>query len=541
MVVRGGVVLAMAVFVVVSAQAQELRQTIDAEIRKAWQRENVAAPPLADDATFLRRIYLDLTGLIPTHDEAKAFLDDADPQKRTKLIDRLLAAPRYGLHQSDVWDLVYFGRNPPGYDASKREGFKKWLEKSFAENMPYDMLARSLLKAEGNTAEQVAPMYLLQYDRHPEDAAVAVSQTFLGVQLQCARCHDHPYEPWEQQEFYGLAAFFARLVRVQAGKVENLDKLFVGEMNTGEVKFTGPASEATSGKEGVPVKPKFLAAAPLEEPDFSKDFKDEKRPKEGEPPPAPKFSRKDKLAEWVTSSENRLFARAAVNRIWSQYMGRGLVHPVDNMSESNKPSHPELLERLAGEFVLHKFDIKWLVHEIVSSETYQASAVGDSTEPMPQWFQRARVRPLSAEELLESWRVATGYEAYIEASGKKKDGGRYHGVTFDYIRKYFGEPNNGVGDFQGGMQEHLYLNNGELPRLLVHDKGSFLESLAKTDDPVNSRIERLFLATLSRRPTDDERQKFAEYITVEQKEKMSERIREAMWALITSSEFRFNH
>ena len=341
-----------------------LRGVIDTEVRKGWDREKVSTPAPADDATFLRRVSLDLTGIIPTGDEARAFLDDSDPQKRARLIDRLLDSPRYAIHQADLWDLVYFGRNPPGYDASKRDGFRKWLVTAFEQNLPYDQLVRALLRAEGNSAEQGSPMYLLQYDRHPEDAAVAVSQTFLGVQLQCARCHDHPYEPWKQNDFYGMAAFFARLVRVPAGKAENLDKLFVGEMNTGDVKFTGKASEAKAGKEGIPVKPKFLAAEALDEPDFSAEFKDEKRPKEGEPPPSPKFSRKDRLADWITSSENRLFARAAVNRVWSQFMGRGLVHPVDNMSESNSPSHPELLDRMSQEFVVQKFDLKWLIRDI---------------------------------------------------------------------------------------------------------------------------------------------------------------------------------
>jgi hypothetical protein len=328
---------------------------------------------------------------------------------------------------------------------------------------------------------------------------------------------------------------------VQVGQVEKLDKLFVAEMNTGDVKFTGKASEAKAGKEGIPVKPKFLAAAALEEPDLSAEFKDEKRPKDGEPPTAPKFSRKDQLAAWVTSPENRLFARAAVNRVWSQFMGRGLVHPVDNMSESNKPSHPELLERLSAEFVAHKFDMKWLIRELVSSDAYQLSSVGDTTEAQPQWFQRARVRPLSAEELVESWRIATGYDAWLQASGKKPEGGRFYGLTFDYVRQFFGEPNNGVGDFQGGLHEHLYLNNGELDRLLISDKGSFLESLTKTEEPIESRVERLFLATLSRRPSEVEKARFAEFLSPMDKQKASQVAREAVWALLTCSEFRFNH
>ncbi|HZZ72603.1 MAG TPA: DUF1549 and DUF1553 domain-containing protein [Pirellulales bacterium] len=523
-----------------ASAADELRGAIDAEIRQVWSREKIALPAPADDSTFLRRVSLDLTGIIPTADEAKAFLDDADPHKRAKLIDRLLASPRYAIHQADVWDLVFFGRNPPGEDSNKREGFDRWLQQAFEQNLPYDALARAMLKAEGNSAEQGAPLYLLQYDRHPEDAAVAVSATFLGVQLQCARCHDHPYEPWKQNDFYGLAAFFARLVRVKAGQADKLDKVFVAEMNTGEVKFTGKASEAKAGKEGVPVKPKFLAGAVLEEPDLAAEFKDEKRPKEGEPPRPPKFSRKDKLAEWITT-DNRLFARAAVNRVWSQYLGRGLVHPVDNMSESNPPSHPALLDRLASEFVSHHYDLKWLIRELVSSDTYQLTMAGATTEAQPRWFQRARVRPLSAEELLESWRRAAGYDAWAAASGKKIEGGRFHGVTWDYVRNFFGEPNNGVGDFQGGLQEQLYLDNGELNRLMVQDKGSFLESLTKADEPLDARIERLFLATLSRRPSTEERSRFAEQLTVKDPQKLPEAVREAVWTLLTCSEFRFNH
>ena len=158
-----------------------------------------------------------------------------------------------------------------------------------------------------------------------------------------------------------------------------------------------------------------------------------------------------------------------VDRVWAQYLGRGLVHPVDNMSESNLPSHPALLDALAQELAAHKFDLKWLVREIVSSQTYQLSGKGSVAEALPQWFEQARTRPLSAEELLESWRVATGYDDWYATTSKKEDK-RFYGVTFDYIRRYFGEPNNGVGDFQGGMHEHLYLNNGELGRLITSEK-----------------------------------------------------------------------
>lgn len=515
-----------------------LRGVIDAELQKVWEREKVSPAEAADDAAFLRRVHLDLTGLIPDYATTASFLADADPDKRAKLVDRLLDDPRYAQHQADVWDMIFFGRNPPGYDAPKREGFQSWLRESFAKNEPYDRLVRAMLRGEGNTAEQGAPMYLVQYDRRPEDATIAVTQNLLGVQLQCARCHDHPYEKWTQRDFYGMSAFFARLTTVRHGKHNNLDKIYVAEMNTGEVKFTGSAKDAVPGKEGEPIKPKFLFGDALDEPDLSPEFKNEKRPADGQPPAAPKFSRKDKLADWVASADNPYFARAAVNRVWAQFLGRGLVHPVDNMSPSNPATHPELLEHLAVEFRGHAFDLKWLVREICNSRAYQLASTGDVTEPAPRWFERARTRPLSAEELLESWRVATGYDEVVKRSGKKVEG-RFHGLTWDYVRRFFGEPTSGTGDFQGGLQEHLYLNNGELGRLISSEPGSLLAELNVADKPWEVKVDRLFLSTLNRAPSSDERTRFVEHLSV--KENAQDRARDAIWVLLSCGEFRFNH
>lgn len=502
----------------------------------------MAPPPLCDDATFLRRVWLDLCGIIPTADEARAFLDDASPTKRAELVDRLLADPRYAVHQADEWDMLLFGRNPPGYEAPNREGFKRWLQSAFAANTRYDELVRALLKAEGNTVEQGATMYLVQYDRHPEDAAMAVSQTFLGVQLQCARCHDHPYESWTQRDFYGMAAFFARLQMVKAGKLKlddkDLEKVYLAELNTGDVKFTGPAKDSKPGQKGEPVGPKFLLGDPLAEPDLSAEFKDEKRAPDGQAPQPPKFSRKDKLAEWVTAPANPYFARAVVNRVWAQYLGRGLVHPVDNMSASNPPSHPELLAILAEQFVAHQFDLKWLTRELVNSRTYQAASTGPVSDARPRWFERARSRPLSAEELLESWCVATNFDAIAQRKPNEHKG-RFYGLTFDYVRRYFGEPTSGVGDFQGGLHEHLYLNNGELGRLLSSEKDGLVDRLVNSSDPWEARVEHLFLAALSRRPSGEEQAQFVEFCSVPEKQQVQERVQQAIWVLLTCSEFRF--
>src|SRR5205823_8729097 len=190
---------------VAAQDARPLRQVIDGEIKSAWQREKITPASRADDSAFLRRVYLDLLGSVPTADEASRFLADPDGKKREKLIDRLLDDPRFSSHQADVWDLVFFGRNPAGYEATrKRDGFKKWLTEKFAKNVPYDQWVRDLLLAEQDGSE----VFYIQYRSQPEEATVGISRIFLGTQLQCARCHDHPYESWTQKDFYGMAGFF---------------------------------------------------------------------------------------------------------------------------------------------------------------------------------------------------------------------------------------------------------------------------------------------------------------------------------------------
>jgi len=530
----------------IAADDPGLRSVIDRETKAAWGREKISPAPAADDAEFLRRVYLDLCGTIATHDEARAFLDDKDPAKRSKLIDRLLADPRFAQHQADIWDLLFFTRRPPGYETDKREHFQAWLRKQFADGVPYDRWVAAILKAEGNTVDQGPPMYFVQYRNQPEDATEAITQTFLGVQLQCARCHDHPYEPWKQVDFYGMAAFLARLEVVTVGKQGNFSKFAIGEHSTGDILFTGPAKEQAPGKKGDPIQPKLLLGSSLKEPELPKDFKEVKFAANKAPDP-PKYSRKNELADWITNEKNPYFARAAANRVWGQFMGRGIVHPVDNMSPANEPSHPELLDELAKQLVAHKFDLKWYIRELVNSETYQRSSRGGDGEQFPRWFAAARTRPLAAEELIESWRIATGFDAAEAAAGKKPEGkdlkeSRFRPLGSGYLLTFFGAPNSGVGDFQGGMHEHLYLNNGPLASIVTAGKGTLLEAMLDEKTPVEERIERLYLQTINRRPTEAEQAKLASYVAVKsQAGNPQEQWRNAIWALITCSEFRFNH
>ena len=516
--------------VVVGAD-RPLRATVDAEIEAVWKKEKVTPAQPATDAEFLRRVSVDLVGVAPGYNETLAFLDSKDPDKRGKLIDKLLDDPRFARHQADIWDMILFGRNPPGFGTDRREGFVSWIRSRFEKNVPYDEWARELLKAEGTSTDNGA-MYFVQYRNAPEDAIEAIAQTFLGVQLQCARCHNHPYEAWKQKDFYGMAAFLARLDVVTIAQKGNLSVFAIGEKNLGDIRSTGPVKTARPGDKGDAVKPKFLLGDELAEPTLPKDFKED-RFAANKVPPKPKFSRKDALADWIAKPDNPFFARAIANRIWAQFMGRGLVHPVDNLSASNKPSHPELLDALSKELVNHKFDLKWLMRELVSSKTYQLSGMGNG-EPMPRWFQHARSRPLSAEELVESWQVATGYNLAESSSSKKSETDRFRPLGSGYILQFFGNPNTGTGDFQGGLREHLYLNNGPLGQM-IGGKGGLAEYVGDAKKPAADRVERLFVSTLNRRPSPEETKKFTAFLNE------GGPAGDAVWTLITCSEFRFNH
>jgi hypothetical protein len=508
----------------VTGAEMPLRQRIDTEVRAVWQREKLAPAGRCDDATFVRRIYLDLLGAIPSYEEAKQFLAASGPEKRARLIDRLLADPRFAAHQADVWDLLLLGRHPNLEQSRKRQDFKAWLASKFAQNEPYDHWVRELLLAEKAGTE----LYYVQYRNQPEEATVAISRTFLGTQLQCARCHDHPYESWTQRDFFGMAGFFVRLVVVEGG-AKNPPR--IGEKNTGEVLFTGSVKEQRPGQKGEPVKAKFLGGMELAEPAVPKGFK-EPPLKPNTAPPRPAFSRKEKLAAWLTAPENPYFARAVANRLWAQFLGRGLVHPVDDLSEKNAPSHPVLLTALTQQLLTTKFDLKNFIRELVNSETYQLAGSGPNTDALPDWFERARVRPLSAEELLTSLRVATQFPA---------DGFKGGGDPKVYFLRYFGEPTDGLGRFQGSLAEHLFLNNSPQIRTMVQPrKGNLADTLVTENAPWDAKVERLFLSVLSRAPSAAEKQRFVQHLSGNPATAPL-LVEEAVWTLLSCSEFRFNH
>ena len=513
------------------AGEKPLRQIIDAEVKKGWQAEKITPAGRASDSVFLRRVYLDLVGVVPSYEETTTFLKDTDPAKRDKLIEKLLNDPRYGPQQAHVWDLVLFGRHPQNItDTRKRDNFTKWLGEQFTKNQPYDQIVKKLLTAE----EDGSQLFYVQYRNAPEEAATAVSRVFLGTQLQCARCHDHPFEHWTQKDFFGMAGFFVRLVVIDGGGAEGKKKFKIGEKSTGDVLFAGSIKELKPGMKGDPVKPKFLGGVELKEPTMPKDFKDPVV-KGNASYPKPAFSRKEKLVEWITAKENPYFARALANRAWSHLMGRGFVHPVDDFNDKNTPSHPALLKAIEAGLVEHKFDMKWLIREIVSSDAYQIGDDGQVTDALPRYYERARVRPMSAEELMASIGVATNMGT--DWTSKAGD------ASTEFMLRYFGEPNDGQGNFQGSLAEHLFLNNSGAVRRLGQAqarKGNLADTILTSKDPWEAKVDRLFVSVLCRTPMVAERDRFVKHLSSDAKMAPA-LVEEAIWVLISCSEFRFNH
>jgi len=519
------------------AQGSALRDVIDREIKASWTKEKITPPAKASDSVFLRRIYLDLIGMIPTYDDTTAFLKDTDPKKREKLIDTLMADPRYARQQAQVFDLAMLGRKNRLVEGAvgyrNRGRFREWLGKQFAANDSFDRIAAKILQAE----EDGSQLYFA-VNRDTDEMVTSVSRFFLGTQIQCAKCHDHPFEPWTQKDYHGMAGFFVRTMTVEVkGKPEVTNqkgsKYLVGKKTIGEAVFAiEEIDPKTKKKKSFPIKPKFLSGEELKEPEAPKDFVEPKL-KADELPPRPAFSRREKFIGWMTAKDNPFFAKAAVNRVWAQFMGRGFVHPVDDFNQKNEPSHPALLKAIESVFVAQKYDLKWLIREIVNSEAYQAADIGAMTDAMPRYYERARIRPLSVEELTASLYIATGLG--LESALKTEPSSQ--------MLQYLGEPADGQGRFQGSLSEHLFLHNGDQFRGMCRpNKGNMPEKLMMSTQPWDAKVERMFLSVLSRPATSEERERFVKYLNLETKDaKMaSQRMEDAMWVLVSCSEFRFN-
>lgn len=515
-----------------------LHQRIDQLIpAKPDFSKSIAAP--ASDAEFLRRIALDLTGVIPSAAEARAFLADTAPDRRQKLIDRLLQGDGYVRHMQTTFDVLLMDRRPDKH--VKRPEWLEFLRGSFADNKPYDQFVAEMLSADGSDPKKRAPArFFLDRDGEANQITKDVSRLFLGMNLQCCQCHDHPLiDAYKQDHYYGILAFLNRSF-VYADKGAKIS--IYAEKGEGDVTFQSVFVKVTKN-----TGPRLPDGPALTEPKFDKGQEYVVPYKPGEKP-QPKHSRRAQLAKELTGPGNQRFARAAANRFWSFYLGRGIINPVDLDHEGNPPSHPELLQVLAADFAARKFDIKGFTREIVLSQTYQRSseAPKEIKEIDPAAFAVAPLRPLTPEQFAWSLMQATGMiDAQRKAEPKATEQAifaKLAGNVQTFVN-LFGSPSGEPFDptaFETTLDQTLFLNNGNLLRdWLAPRPGNLTGRLAELKEPA-AIADELYLSVLTRMPSADERKEVADFLTQRGADRPAA-LQDLAWALLASAEFRFNH
>lgn len=531
-----------------SFAADPVSQIIDGEINASLQAKKLTPSPRADDAELLRRIYLDVLGRIPTADEAARHLDDAADDKHHRLIDELLAheeMPAYWRTVLDDW----FNGNILERDFG-RDGFLDYLEDAVRTNKPWNRIAREMLTPDLKDENQRRAAYFLALrvrggdnDAKIDALTSGVASVFFGVQLQCAKCHDHPFvDQWKQDHYYGLAAF---LGRTQDARLDNTP--IVKERAEGEVTFV------TTEQEEKTAKLIFLDGRVFDEPERPDDRNKWYVKGKNGLPDEPYFSRRAILADYALTADSPLFKRAIVNRMWKQLMGRGLVEPVDQMHEANPASHPALLDRLSDDFAASGFDLRRLMSGILHSDAYLRStrwtASGD--RPRDSDYASAILKPLTPDQLTTSIGLATGHFDQLRAKfERERQNRKIDNVPPAIARALYGRERDvqefadrfrtGGEGFEANAGQALFLSyNNLMQRQLNPSQGNLMERMMKqADDAAAARDA--FLTILSRPPTDDELTRAAEFLAVEDQQHR-ETCREFVWALLCSSEFRFNH
>jgi hypothetical protein len=525
----------------IPAQAQApLHEQID-QLIAARPNFTAMAAPLASDSEFLRRVYVDLTGTIPTAAEARAFLDDRSPAKRQQRVDKLLASPEHARRLQTVFDVMLMERRPDKH--VPRAQWQGYLEASFAANKPWDQLVRELLSADG-ADPKLRPAAKFYLDREGDANLLTrdIARLFLGMNLQCAQCHDHPLvSDYKQDFYYGIFAFLNRsFLFADPG----LKQSVLAEKGEGDVTFQSVFDPAKTTKSAGPRLP---GRAPVVEPKLDKGQEYTVAPAKGVRP-VPKFSRRAQLAGQITDRNNVAFRRAIVNRLWAMMMGRGIVHPLDLDHSANPPSHPELLALLAEDFGARKYDIRSFLRELALTQTYQRSSElppGIQDVP-PETFAVANLKPLGPEQLALSLMQATGFtDAERLALGKNVNDAalyaRLAGNVAPFVATFGSQPGHPEDQgFQATLDQALFIDNGTLVRgWLTPRAGSLMDRLQKLPD-ARALADELYLSILTRRPVEEERKEVAVYLQDRSKDRLAA-LQELAWALLASAEFRFNH
>jgi hypothetical protein len=495
---------------------------IDEHVWTKLQSMSITPSEPCDDATFLRRVHVDLIGRLPTPDEVRAFLADATDGKRERLVDTLLQRPEFADHWANKWaDLLR--PNPYHVGIKATFNYDQWIRDSFRQNKPLDQFARELITAQGSTWKNGAAV-MFRDRRQPEEITTLVSQLFLGIRLDCAKCHHHPFEKWGQDDFYSFAAFFAR----------------VGHKGTGiSAPISGGEEIITIAKQGQVLHPLTKAVMPPR-PLFGELLK-----MDADTDP------REALADWITSPSNDYFAQVMVNRVWADLMGRGIVEPVDDLRATNPPSNPALMSALAKQFRDDKFDLKKLLRHIATSHVYSLSSkpTKENVADTRNYSRHYRTR-MRAEVLADAVCDITGVEEKYEAmpQGSRASQLWTHRIDSLFLDT-FGRPDPNQDPpcervSEGAVTQVLHLMNGpDIYRKVTADEGRAAQ-LAASPKPPEQIVEEVYLLCYGRSPSRDEQQIGKQVFAAAGDSTPATRrqaTEDLLWALLNTPEFVFNH
>ncbi len=501
-----------------AASLPQPRNFIDELVFARLQSLGISASPPCDDATFLRRVTLDIAGRLPTAEEVRAFEAETDAGKRDRLIERLLASPDYADFFASKWNAILRNRRANDNYARGTFAFHNWIRQALYQNMPYNEFVRGILAATGEILEH-PPVAWYRMVNTAELRVEDTAQLFLGLRIQCARCHHHPFERWSQHDYYSLAAFFSRVgVKPGSGGLGNDEPAVFHDR--GEPGAVNPRTGET-------LPPAVLGGPPL-----AIDPDDDPR---------------HTLVDWLESADNPYFAAALVNRYWKHFFGRGIVEPEDDMRVTNPPSHPELLSALARHFVESGFDLKELVRTICRSQTYQLSS-----EPVPlnegdrRNFSHYYTKRLQAEVLYDALHQFTGIVPEFAGlpSGTRAVQLPDNSIS-NYFLQVFGRPEGASAcecerSTEANLAQSLHLLNSEEVQSRLGAEGGRIAQLAADESLTDrERVEELYAWAFARRPTEEELLLTLGHL--QQALGKRQALEDIAWALVNTKEFQFNH
>jgi hypothetical protein len=487
--------------------------TVDKAVYAKLNRMRIPPSEPCTDAEFIRRVYLDAIGVLPTPAEVKAFLDNPSAGRRAEVIDGLLKRPEF----LDFWTLKFadvLRSNGRLIQTKGTHVFNRWIRTSLDQNKPMDQFVRELLTAEGSTFKNPASNYY-RISRDPENSVETTAQLFLGVRIQCAKCHNHPFERWTQDDYYGFAAFFSR-VRQKKGNLPDEEVIFT--VGDGEVR------QPRSGKQ---MAPKALGGPAFD-------------------PAAKAEDRRDKLASWLTEPANPFFARSFTNRIWYHLMGRGIVEPVDDFRDSNPASNDELLDGLATGFVKGGYNLRALIREILLSRTYQLSARTNALNADDNlYFSHAFTKLLPAEVLLDAISTVTGTVTPFDGLPKGARATQIpDGKMENPFLKTFGRPARELAcecerESDSNLSQALQLIGGATVNGKLRDDNGRMAQLAKSEKSPEEITRDLYAVALAREPNATELAAAVKHLTGTADKRQA--VEDLGWVLINSKEFLFRH